>query len=272
MGKTYSGFNENTTKNLLLDAGAIFVNFDIETDKFDTAKEKLLGATSGGNKFEAVPEFRTIAVDGVKGKAKGLQVLDSWSVNMETNMLEFKEETFKNALASIQTLSKTIGTDEYTEIKAKNSIDDTDYIDNITYVGTVSGSDKPIIIQVFNCLNAEGLGVEFKDGEDIVATMKFEGHYASDNLDNPPFAIYYPVQLTDAEKVAKTKTDIQGLSLVWKTDLSTTISDAQSKIDTLTLRQGITVTVAEGTLTNTGKAVVTIKCGIEKDETIILSV
>lgn len=273
MGKTYSGFNENTTKNLLLDAGTIFVNFDTKVDSFETARAtKLLGATSGGNKFNAVPSFRQIEVDGVKGKAKSLSILESWEVALETNMLEFKEDTFKHALASMQTTAKTIDGNDYTEIKGKNYISDIDYIDNITYVGTVSGSNEPIIIQIFNALNMEGLEIDFKDGEDIVAAMKFEGHYDSNNLDNPPFAIYYPKQLTDAEKVAKTKTDIQGLSLAWKTDLSTTISDAQVKIATLTLRQGVTVTVAEGLDLNIGKAVVTIKCGTEEDKTIILSV
>lgn len=68
MSKVHSGFNENTSKNLLLDAGAIYVNYDLEVDTFATAGEKLLGATSGGNQFNAIPEFRTVEVDGVRGE------------------------------------------------------------------------------------------------------------------------------------------------------------------------------------------------------------
>lgn len=198
--RSYSGFNENTTKNLLLDAGAIFVNFDVEKDTFESAKEKLLGATSGGNSFEAVPEFRQVEVDGVKGLAKGLSILESWEVSLTTNMLEFKEDTYKHALAAVQSNSKDLDGDEYTEIRAKNFVEDEDYIDNITFVGTISGSDNPIYIQIFNALNMEGLTVENVDGDDIVAELKFEGHYDASNLDNPPFAIFYPKRIDDEEE------------------------------------------------------------------------
>lgn len=192
--KAYTGFNEQTTQNLLLDSGAIFVNFDADVDTYETAMEggKLLGATSGGNSFEAVPEFRQIQVDGVRGKAKGLSILESWEVSLTTNLLEFKEETYKHALAAVQSTDRTIGHGEYTEIKARNYVDDDDYIDNITFVGTISGGTKPVIVQIYNALNMEGLTIENSDGEDIVAELKFEGHYDASNLDNPPFAILYP--------------------------------------------------------------------------------
>ena len=35
--KKYSGFTEKTAENLLLDAGAFFVDYDVETDTFETA-------------------------------------------------------------------------------------------------------------------------------------------------------------------------------------------------------------------------------------------
>lgn len=189
--KTYSGFNENTVNNLLLDAGAVYVNYDIE-QPHASQKDKLLGATSGGNTFEAVPEYRQIEVDGVKGKAKGLSILESWEVNLQTNMLEFREETYKYALAAIESAEQTIDGNEYTEIKARNYVLDEDYLDNVTFIGTVSGSASPVIIQVYNALNMEGLSINNVDGSDIVAQLKFEGHYDAGNLDNPPFAIYYP--------------------------------------------------------------------------------
>jgi len=68
--ESYSGYTEKTAENLLLDAGAFFIDFDIETDTFETAVAdgKLLGATRGGGSFEATPEIRSIEVDGVHGK------------------------------------------------------------------------------------------------------------------------------------------------------------------------------------------------------------
>ena len=192
--RSYSGFNEETNQNLLLDAGAIFVNFDIEEDTYDSAVEsgKLLGATSGGNTFAAVPEFRDVAVDGVKGKAKGLSILTSWEVTMTTNMLEFKEETYRRALAAAQVEDKTIGDGDYSSIRAKNHVSDEDYIDNITFIGQLSGSSKPVYIQVYNALNLGGLTVNNADDTDIVAELVFTGHYDANDLDNPPFTIFYP--------------------------------------------------------------------------------
>ena len=194
MSKTITGFSENTSKNLMIDAGAFFINFDIETDTIETAKEKLLGATSGGGEFSAVPKFREIKADGVKGKAKGLQALEAWEVTMKANLLEFKEETFKRALASSNVSDITVGEKKYRKIEGKNYIEDTDYISNITYMGNLSGSNEPVIIQVFNAINTEGLKIKPKDGDDIICELEFEGTYDTNNLDNPPFAIYYPTQ------------------------------------------------------------------------------
>lgn len=190
--KTITGFNENTAQNLMVDAGAVFVNFDIEKDTLETAKDKLIGATSGGNEFKAEPEFRDIQIDGVKGKVKGLNLLESWEVTFKTNLLEFKKETFAYALAGAETEEVQVNEHKYTKISGKNQVTVCDYIDNITYVGNISGSDNPVIIQIYNCLNTEGLTVTPKDGDDIVAELTFEGHYSADKLDNPPFAIYYP--------------------------------------------------------------------------------
>ncbi|MBU5485962.1 hypothetical protein KQI86_16700 [Clostridium sp. MSJ-11] len=192
MGKTISGFTEETTQNLLLDTGAFYVNFEIDTDTLETASTKLLGATSGGGNFEAKPNFRDIKVDGVKGKAKGLKILESWSVTMGASLLELKKEVLQKALAVTTTTTTTVNTKNYSKIEGKNVIENTDYIDNITWIGSLSGSGEPVIIQVFNCLNTEGLKLNPKDSEDIVAELNFEGHYSVDNLDNPPFAIYYP--------------------------------------------------------------------------------
>jgi hypothetical protein len=190
--KTYSGYTAKTSENLLLDAGAFFVNYDMAADTFDTAVTagKLLGATRGGGSFSAVPEFRSIEVDGVKGKAKGLQVIDSWEVKMSSNVLEVTKEALAQALASsdLDTVSNT----EYDVLTAKNSVDLTDYIDNITYVGTRSGSAEPVIIQIYNVLNKNGLTLETADKGETVVAMEFEGHYDDAELDKPPFSIFYP--------------------------------------------------------------------------------
>lgn len=190
--KTYSGFTNKTPEHLLLDAGAFFKNFDVEKDTFDSAVTagKLIGATSGGGEFNAKPEIRQIPIDGVKGKAKGLEALDSWDVVIKANVIEVSKETIVSALcaADIDTTSNA----EYDIIKGRNNIELSDYIDNITWVGTLSGSNKPVIIVVYNALNTEGLVLQTQDKNQAVVATSFSGHYEMSNLQSPPFDIYYP--------------------------------------------------------------------------------
>lgn len=192
----YSGFTKETAENLLLGAGAFFVDYDIETDTFATAVEagKLLGATRGGGEFAAVPEIRSIEIDGVAGKAKGLQVIDSWEVKITANVLEVTKDGLAKALTSSET--DTEKNEKYDIIKAKNHIDLSDYIDNITFIGKKSGTVEPVIIQIYNAINTSGLTLQTQDKDEAVIAMEFEGHYDAEELDNPPFAIFYPKEKT----------------------------------------------------------------------------
>ncbi len=192
--KMYSGFNDKTAENLLLDAGAFFKNWDMKTDDFDkaVAAGKLLGATRGGGSFDAKPSVRAIDVDGVKGVAKGLQVIDQWDVSISANILEVSVETLKTSLAASEIDTESLDEQGYQKISAKNFIDGNDYIDNVTFVGKISGKDKPIIIQVQNAMNVDGLSLSVKNKDEAVIAMKFTGSYDASKLDEPPFAIYYP--------------------------------------------------------------------------------
>lgn len=188
----YSGYTAKTAENLLLDAGAFFVNYEIDTDTFDTAVTagKLLGATRGGGQFEATPEIRKLEVDGVKGAAKGLTVIDSWEVKMTANVLEVTKEGLARALTASEV--DTSSNEDFDIIKAKNNIELTDYIDNITWIGKKSGTADPVIIQIYNAINTTGLSLQTQDKDEAVIAMEFEGHYGELDLDNPPFAIFYP--------------------------------------------------------------------------------
>ena len=190
--KKYSGFTTETAKSLLLNAGAYFKNYDVGTDDFDKAVTagKLIGATKGGGEFSAVPEIRQIEVDGVAGRAKGLETIDSWDIYLKANVLEVKEATIQSGLAASSVDSTT--NIDYDIITASNNLEVSDYIDNITWVGTLSGSDKPVIIQIFNALNTEGLKFSTTDKAEATISLTFYAHYTQDDLDTPPFKIYYP--------------------------------------------------------------------------------
>lgn len=190
-----TGFNADTAKNLLLDAGAVYKNFDKKT-----FKGTLVGATQGGNSFNAKPTMRNIPVDGVKSEyVKGLTVIDNWVVSLTTNLLEITKETLTMALGVVE---ETGHDKDYDSIKGKNYIGENDYLDNIAYVGKLSNGGKPVIIIVENALNHEGLQLATQDASEGVLPVTLFGHMASDDLDNPPFEILYPKGVENTSTLA----------------------------------------------------------------------
>lgn len=188
----FSGFTADTPKHLQLDAGAFLRNYDVSKDTWTTAKTtKLIGATAGGGSFSAVPNIRRVEIDGVKGAAKGLQDLDEWTVTMTANVKEITAESLKLALGAAKSESATTPTG-YTHVTGKNQIDDADYLDNLTWVGRLSGSNDPVIIVVKNALSTNGLTISFADKSEGLIPVTVTGHYTADDLETPPFDIYYP--------------------------------------------------------------------------------
>lgn len=184
-GLQVTGFNNKTAENLLLDAGAIYRNFD-KTLMTGT----LVSASQGGNTFTAKPNMRNIKVDGVKSDyVKGLTVIDSWEISLATNLLEVTKDTLAMALGVVTTTSHD---ESYDSIKGSNYILPTSYMENIAFVGKLSGSLSPIIIILYNALSTEGLSLNMKDAAEGVIPTTFYAHLDSTSLDSPPFEILYP--------------------------------------------------------------------------------
>lgn len=184
-----TGYTNKTYKNLQLNAGMFVKSFNPEVD--DIATAKILGATQGGGNFTAIPEMRAIELDGVRGVAVGMQVIDSWEVKLTTTLKEMTAENFKLALASGK-ITKATGEEKYDKITANNNLSDADYIDNVCWLGTLAGSSEPVCILVKNVLNTNGLNFTFEDKGDGSIEIELTGHYSADSLDSPPFTIYTP--------------------------------------------------------------------------------
>lgn len=194
----FPGVTSGTAQHLQLDAGAFFKNYDIASDTYSTAvaANKLIGATAGGGSFAAVPAIRRIEVDGLKGATKGYESLDEWQVTMTANIKEITVDSLALALATASTQAvkspSTVTANNYTKITAANEIADSNYIDNITWVGRLSGSQLPVIIVIKNALCTNGLTLTVADKSEGVIPATLTGHYDQSTLDVPPFDIYYP--------------------------------------------------------------------------------
>lgn len=199
MGRNKTGYSANTKENLLLGAGAIFKNWTIGTDSYgsSTSMAKVIGATQGGVQFSAVPTVRNIQIDGILGKAADLDVIDSWEIKMTASFIEASEDIIRLALGA-STVDTTTN-NNYDIIKGNTEFQSTDYLTNVTYVGTISGSETPIIIQLYNAINQGGLTIKTEDTAEGTIEITFEGRYTTSNQGEAPFAIYYPKASSDGE-------------------------------------------------------------------------
>lgn len=187
----FTGLTANTAKNLLLDAGAFFKDYDVTTDTPATAKTKLIGATQGGGSFSAVPTIRPIEIDGAKGSVKGLETIDGWTVTMVANAKEVTVDNLKLALgaATVTTIETPSG---YTKITGNADFTEADYANNITWIGKLKGTEKPVIIVVKNALSLNGLNLTVADKSEAVIPITLTGHYDPEALTEVPFEIYFP--------------------------------------------------------------------------------
>lgn len=215
-----SGFTNNTPQRLLLDAGAWFKDFDVNLDTVATAAAKLLGATRGGGEFNAKPISRDIEVDGVQGKAKGLSTIDAWEVMMKATLLEVTPQSLIMALGAGDV--DTGAHEDYDKITGRNVIELTDYANNITWIGRLSGSLKPVIIQIFNALSLSGLKLATADKAEATLPVEFFGSYDAADLETPPFAIWYPkagsapIPATVSMNIADNATDVEvDTAIIW---------------------------------------------------------
>jgi hypothetical protein len=135
--------------------------------------------------------MRGVEIDGVKGTAKGLQNIDTWTVTMTANVKEFTAEAIKTALGAADAGAEN-APEGYTRISGRSELKDEDYLDNLTWVGRLSGSGKPVIIVVKNALSTSGLSVSFADKSEGLIPITVTGHYTAADLESPPFDIYYP--------------------------------------------------------------------------------
>ena len=186
-----TGLRAATRKNLQLDAGALYKNYNPASDTPESAAAKLIGATVGGSTFAATPEVRQVAVDGAKGPTKGYEAIDSWTCTLTTNLKEVSVESIKLALGAVTTAATTTAPTGYTKIEVKD-LADADYVDNITWIGRMSGSQKPIMIIMKNALCLNGFSLQAQDKNEGQIPLVVTAHYDVAALDEVPVTIYVP--------------------------------------------------------------------------------
>lgn len=185
-----SGVTAKTPGNIPFGAGTIHkgLKFNADTKKWNF-EESLAGATSGGSKFEIVPEVTQVEVDGALVAVKELDVKTGETANMEVNFAELTPDIIK---ASVIGTAGTSDVEGYSVITSKSQIETGDYWDNIAFVGkTLTG--KPIIVIMDNAICTSGMSIEGKNKEAGVGKYTFRcSQTINGDLTVLPYKIYYP--------------------------------------------------------------------------------
>lgn len=182
------GITSQTIENLVLGAGVIYKNLKYASNDWTGT---VLGATSGGIKFNYEAQWLDIEVDGATVLVKGISKQKiGESATLEGQMTELTEDILVTALH----LEKTTSEDSnYNKYISKSNITEDDYLENIAYVGTLSNG-KNVIIILPNALCTEAFELETKNAEQTTFSVKFEctADLANNTLDKLDIKIYYP--------------------------------------------------------------------------------
>lgn len=181
-----SGITASTPENMLINAAVLYANLRYEEGKW---YGDLLGATSGGAKVHVSSDFKDIEVDGAIVKVRGMTLKQGEEAYIEANLIEMTPEILKMTMVAEQVDSDVPGYDLY---RTKALLEDSDYIDNIAAIGTLSDG-REIIVIMENMLCTSGWEADTKNKDKSVLKCKFECSAGfEDDHDTLPVSIYYP--------------------------------------------------------------------------------
>ncbi len=194
----YSRYYSKTTENNVdtytpLSSAPTFATGTYYVKRWN-AQETIIGATSGGGKFSIVPDIKRVEVDGANVATKGLDIKIGEKATLEASFVEYTPDRIKelaigrNGTAVINGLT----VDGYSVIESKPNIEDSDYADNVAFVGKrLDGS--PIIIVMDNALCTSGFESDRKPKDNAVTKAVYECYQEIDkDLTTLPWRVYYP--------------------------------------------------------------------------------
>lgn len=189
-----NGVTTNTPKRIQLGAGTVYKNLKYQNSSWAGT---VLGATSGGNTYNITNEQKNLGddIDGVHVKVKGLQVKQGETASLEVNLVELSKDIVKSAIIGEEDNEADVT--GFDVIKTKAEIEDSDYLDNIAFVG-FTAQNKPIIIIMENAICTSGLSNNPQDKNSTVSKITFECtaelNDDGDDFDVLPVSIYMPTE------------------------------------------------------------------------------
>lgn len=178
----FTKISADTFKKLQLNAGVLLSSFDPEAGSVeDTA---LLGATTGGVRFNAAPSFVDFGadIDNCPKNTKELMQLEDWTVSMSGTFITVDENSAKRLVA--------LADAEGGKITPRTVLEETDFGD-VWWVGDYSDVNGGFIaIHLMNALSTGGFSIQTGDKAKGQFAFEFTGHFSLDAQEKVPFEIY----------------------------------------------------------------------------------
>ena len=182
----YTKIPETTFKNLQLNAGVLLSDFDPETA--EVANEAIIGATTGGVNFTAVPAFSDYGedIDNCPKNMLELKKLDSWDINMSGTFVTVNTDSAKSLVGAADVSGN--------KITPRNDVLKSDFVD-LWWVGDYSDENGEsnggfVAIHMMNTLSTGGFAIQSNDNGKGNFAFTYTAHYSMDAQDTVPFEVY----------------------------------------------------------------------------------
>lgn len=186
----YTKIPTDTFKNLQLNAGVLLKSFDVDTQTL--AADSIVGATSGGVSFKAVPSFIDFGedIDNCPKNMKEMKKLDAWEAKMSGTFASVSKALAKTLVGAAD-LSGA-------KVTPRNDLAAADFADlwwvgdysEVNEDGTSTGKAGFIAIHLLNSLSTGGFSIQSSDKGKGQFEFEFTGHYSMEDQDKVPFEVY----------------------------------------------------------------------------------
>lgn len=194
MALAKTGYTSATAKNYVVNAATVYTGVSYTAEGGFTGT--LHGATSGGVTVTIEQAYRDVEVDGTGHmKVKGNKRLESATASATANMKEITAETIRKSLnGTIANAAVDEAPTGYKIITTKRDVADADYTSNMAIVGTLSGTNQPVIFILDNVFCTSGLELGMEDNTEAVIEQVYEAHATVEQLqaDEYPWKILFP--------------------------------------------------------------------------------
>jgi len=196
MPQGISGLSDGTFRSLVLDAGAAYINIDLDaleaaTDMSDGIETAIatatpLGATRGGATFNVGRELREIEADGQLGPTRGLirrtEVRPTLAVNLLEQTIDNLRQQFPGAIVE--------DAGAFARITGGPITPET-HVDNVALVTTYGEEGQFIVLVVENALVIESPDFATEDKNELATEVTFVGCFSGVGADEP-WRVYLP--------------------------------------------------------------------------------